>query len=94
MDGFQSIGRYLCLLKADAMEKHSGQVFAAVKKLRTSFDACFVATGTALEDTWAEFFAPASFMKGCGPATRSRPSEAFANGIMEDGEETSTLETR
>ncbi|KAK3639493.1 hypothetical protein LTR56_012464 [Elasticomyces elasticus] len=91
--------RYLCLHKADATKKHNGQAYAAIKKLRSRFEGCFVTTDMRLDNSWAELFMPANLITGGEPATRSRPSEAFANGIMEavtidDGGESSTSEAR
>ncbi|KAK5701448.1 hypothetical protein LTR97_004261 [Elasticomyces elasticus] len=99
LDGAKKIGRYLCLHNADAMKKHNGQAFAAIKKLRSRFEGCFVTTGTPLNNSWADLFMPANLITGGESTTRSRPSEAFANGIMEavtidDGGESSTLEAR
>jgi SNF2 family DNA or RNA helicase len=81
MDGVQHIGRFLAFDEAHTIKNHSGRAFAAARTLRAIFSVVILATGTMLDNTWADAFALVSMLAGHPFTTMLRMRETFTDAL-------------
>ena len=91
MEGVQLIGRYVALDESHAIKNSSGRSYAANKQLRERFLVCFPTTGTPLDNTWADVFAPLSLLRGHPFTSMLRMREVFTDGLLESNKKDKRL---
>lgn len=79
MDGVQLLGRYLALDESQAIKNYSGRTYAAIKQLREQFLVCIPTTGTPLDNTWTDIFAPLNLLRGHPFTSMLRMREVFTD---------------
>ncbi|KAH7206904.1 hypothetical protein DER44DRAFT_825832 [Fusarium oxysporum] len=58
------IGKSMILDEAHVIKNRNTRTFAAVTALREQFEGCLTLTGTPLDNTWEDGYAPLSLLKG------------------------------
>lgn len=84
MDGVNFLGRFLALDEAHTIKNHSSRVYAAARKLRDQFVVVLLATGTMLDNTWADVYALVSLLRGHPFTNMLRMREVFTDGLEMD----------
>jgi SNF2 family DNA or RNA helicase len=82
-NGVQHLGRFLAFDEAHTIKNHSGRAYAACKKFRDLFEVVILATGTMLDSTWADVFAPVSLLRGHPFTNMLRMREVFTDGLKQ-----------
>jgi SNF2 family DNA or RNA helicase len=84
MDGVQFLGRFLGLDEAHTIKNHNSRVYAAIRKLRDVFEVALLATGTMLDNTWADVYSLVSLMRDHPFTSMLRMREIFTDGLEQD----------
>jgi SNF2 family DNA or RNA helicase len=83
MDGVQLLGRYIALDESHAIKNAKGRTYAAIKQLRERFLVCFPTSGTPLDNTWADIYAPLSLLRGHPFLSMLRMREVFTDALQD-----------
>jgi SNF2 family DNA or RNA helicase len=83
MDGVQLLGRYIALDESHAIKNSNGRTYAAIKQLRERFLVCLPTSGTPLDNTWTDIYAPLSLLRGHPFASMLRMREVFTDALLD-----------